>query len=458
MTLGLAQGDSLSPLIFSLYIADIQEYITKFGHGIEIMNIIIYLLCFADDMVLLANNEAELQKKIDKLQIYFHDLGLKVNLEKTKVMVFRKGGKLKKGLSFTYEGKQIEIVKEYTYLGVPFSSSGAFRLAAQNFKKKGIQAINAVWETITRGKMVTWSNQMMMGTSVVQSVALYCSHIWAWHYMKELHTVQNQFIKRVLRLHRQVPGHIVRLETGVTQMECYVMTQALNFWRRMLITDDNRYVKACFKFQVHFSQERHEKNDKNNIRMNWGLTIRKQLKDVNFAHLWDEQDLVALTACYDTILSRMSTHIREKMMAKLNSANSTYGYYKQLIPRNAAIYLFRLKERPLMRLLAQARMNQGYFSYQNDYYQLEPSQPCTFCNLGENDNLFHMIFKCKQHTQLREIYIRQYIHPEWNENTEIFWQILNATEYDKVRNVALYIMGCIQQRLFITKEAANCDL
>ena len=42
-------------------------------------------------------------------------------MEKTKMMVFRRGGKIKREENFYYKGKALEIVSYYKYLGIVFS-------------------------------------------------------------------------------------------------------------------------------------------------------------------------------------------------------------------------------------------------------------------------------------------------------------------------------------------------
>ena len=48
-----------------------------------------------------------------------------VNRDKTKVVVFRKGGRLSDNLSFYYDGHKLDIVNKYTYLGIVFTSGGS---------------------------------------------------------------------------------------------------------------------------------------------------------------------------------------------------------------------------------------------------------------------------------------------------------------------------------------------
>ena len=47
---------------------------------------------------------------------------LNVNIDKTKIVVFRKGGILNRNEKWTYSGKEIEIVNSFNYLGIVLTS------------------------------------------------------------------------------------------------------------------------------------------------------------------------------------------------------------------------------------------------------------------------------------------------------------------------------------------------
>ena len=49
-----------------------------------------------------------------------------MNIDKTKIMVFRKGRNLPRNLDFMFEGKKIEIVKKIVYLSITFTTGGSF--------------------------------------------------------------------------------------------------------------------------------------------------------------------------------------------------------------------------------------------------------------------------------------------------------------------------------------------
>ena len=70
-------------------------------------------------------NVKELQTSLDLLLKYCNRWKLIVNVNKTKIMCFRKGGQLSRDTQFYYNGNIVEVVCKFTYLGVVFSS-GSF--------------------------------------------------------------------------------------------------------------------------------------------------------------------------------------------------------------------------------------------------------------------------------------------------------------------------------------------
>ena len=111
---GVRQGDGLSPLLFNVYINDIDEIFdgnTNDPFVLEStkMNCLIY----ADDLLLLSETKEGLQSCLDSLQLYCDNWKLKINIDKTKVMIFSSGRIDTSLLKFTFKGSEIEIVNKY---------------------------------------------------------------------------------------------------------------------------------------------------------------------------------------------------------------------------------------------------------------------------------------------------------------------------------------------------------
>ena len=99
--IGVKQGCILSPTLFSLYLNDLNDCFDISCDPVVIDTTKISSLLYADDIVL-SNTAEGLQNALNKLGNFCETWNLKINISKTKVIVFNKSGKLLKGFSFTY--------------------------------------------------------------------------------------------------------------------------------------------------------------------------------------------------------------------------------------------------------------------------------------------------------------------------------------------------------------------
>ena len=85
------QGESLSPLLYSFYVNDMEiELINSGCQSYEFTSLNLFLLMYADDTVLLAVSTDDLQKNLNIFNIYCEAWKLSINCSKSKVAIFRK--------------------------------------------------------------------------------------------------------------------------------------------------------------------------------------------------------------------------------------------------------------------------------------------------------------------------------------------------------------------------------
>ena len=97
----------------------------------------------------------DIQKKISNLENHCEKWGLELNLDKTKVMIFNKQGSTVKKHKFYFQGKKIEIVGQYTYLGFTFIPSGKKHKGIENLLKKASKAWFAIQRLLFKSRKKT---------------------------------------------------------------------------------------------------------------------------------------------------------------------------------------------------------------------------------------------------------------------------------------------------------------
>ena len=117
---GVHQGCILSPYLFNFY----TEYIMRNGGleeaqaGIKIVGRNINNLRYADDTTLMAESEEELKSLLMKVKEESEKAGLKVNIQKTKIMA---SGPI---TSWQIDGKRVETVTDFILGGSKITADG----------------------------------------------------------------------------------------------------------------------------------------------------------------------------------------------------------------------------------------------------------------------------------------------------------------------------------------------
>jgi hypothetical protein len=103
-------------------------------------------LLFADDLPVSSCTINGLQKATDQVTKYCREWNLKCNLNKTKIIVFKEGGILKKDERWSVNYQKIEVADEINYLAVTFESNGGWK--RQKLKAK--QTLVAIDKCLAR--------------------------------------------------------------------------------------------------------------------------------------------------------------------------------------------------------------------------------------------------------------------------------------------------------------------
>ena len=227
--LWVRQGGIISLIMFTLFLNDTQDFISLNSHGIDIETIKVFVLLFADDLVIFAETVIELQRMINRLWKYFAIWHLTINLFKTKVIVFRNGGPLRQYDSWKFGDKVLDVVTYYKYLGVLFSSRNSLFMSQKTLANQATKTLFAVKSKLSRFGGVHLSVLFKIFDNKILPILLYGSENWFSHASPDIEKVHNQFCKYVLRLPINTPNVFVCSELGRYKVEVFNKFRAIKY-------------------------------------------------------------------------------------------------------------------------------------------------------------------------------------------------------------------------------------
>jgi hypothetical protein len=245
---GVRQGCPLSPSLFAAFIGDIEEMFRKGqAGGIVVGKEKVWSLAYADDLVVLAREEKGMKEMLGNMEKYMRRKKLTVNVEKSKMMVFRKRGGRRKINEWRWEKDKIEEVKEFKYLGYVMNERNTAAAHVRELVKKANKIIGAVWGIGERKFGHDFRRRIMMFDSLVKSVMMYGAEIWGWREQEGLEGVQGKYLKWVLGVDRETPGYIVMEETKRDGIRIEAGKRAIRFEERLIERGECRILQECLK-------------------------------------------------------------------------------------------------------------------------------------------------------------------------------------------------------------------
>jgi hypothetical protein len=430
---GLKQGCVLSPLIFSLLINDVAEKVAINGkHGIQFLPGLqeVFLLLFADDISLVSTTPAGLQNQINNLEKASDVLGLTVNLSKTKVMIFRKGGHLSKAEKWFYKGKEIEVVNSYKYLGFTLTTKLSFEIALDEFTGRAKRKVVEIMKTMWRLECFDVSVFFKLFDAQVKPMLLYAAEIWGLSRYQVIESVHMFACKRLLNVSIKTPNTMVYGELGRYPLYIDSAIYAIRYWfklQKMLLV---RLPKQAYVM---------DKNGNYDVMFSWCAAVKNCLDMYGFSFVWLNGGVSDEKVFLKILKERMVDCFKQNWSSKLRDSErfSTYRTFKSLIQPEA--YLNGITISKFRNVFIRFRLGVNELNVNRRYQN--GSKLCPFCEQVENE--VHFILVCPKYNDLREKFIYRFCTTP--NLTSLSFLLQNENMYT-TQSVAMYLFYALKER------------
>ena len=444
--MGLLQGEILSPILFSLFLNDIEMCFQENpNEGISIDQLSIYLLLFADDAVIMSETaEGLLQVLLNQLELYCCKWNLIVNVDKTKVLIFRKG-RLQRNMHFTYAGTDIEIVSEFNYLGLVFSCGAAFAKATNMLSSKAVKAMNGLFANV-KYIDVPVKTMFNLFDSLVAPILNYACEIWGCTRAENCERIHRKFCKWVLNVKINTNNYAIYGETGRFPLYIERHVRMIKYWFK--ISDVNN--KNCILSTTYAKLLDAIQNDPNSS--NWLSHIKSILDRSGFHEVWLYRASVNIKQFIPTLRQRLRDIFINEWREGIMLHSSLFLYREFKTTFELATYFQKVESPKLRKFLSKIRLSSHNLNIEEGRYRNEarPQRICNLCDKRDIEDEFHFIIVCPIYSNIRSKFIKKYFFQR--PSMFKFIELMQSNNVNVLRKLAKYIIQAFELRNTLTNR------
>ncbi|CAG9103041.1 unnamed protein product [Plutella xylostella] len=314
---GVRQGDVISPKLFTCALEDVFKLVEWKRLGINVNGEYISHLRFADDIVIMAETLEELGEMLTDLNDASKQVGLKMNMDKTKVM----SNEHVSSSPVTVGGVTIEVVDQYPYLGQ------VIRLGKSNFDKEVARRIQLGWAAFGKLRHIFTENiPQCLKTKVfnqcVLPVMTYGAETWCFTkgLIHKLSVAQRAMERAMLgvSLRDRIRNEEIRRRTKVTDIAKRISTLKWQWAGHVARRADDRWSRKVLEWRPRVGKRRVGRPP-----TRWSDDLRKY-GDISaplhsIINLADE-----LRSSEDATLKNLSSSLSTRQLLRIASRMSKY--------------------------------------------------------------------------------------------------------------------------------------
>ena len=431
---GVKQGEVCSPVLFTLFIEELANEIRNRGrHGIQLFPDLteLFILLFADDIILLSDSTCGLQTQLNILQETANKLGLVVNLDKSNIVVFRNGGHLALNEKWWFGGNVMKVVNVYKYLGVLLSTRLSFSHgmndAAKRAKKGIICILRLLWSLGDKSSDIFFK----LFDCQIQPMLNYGCEIWGLSAdIKIIEQVHVFGLKRYLNVSIRTPNVLVYGETGRYSLRINIAIKCIKYWLRVIKMQHHRLPFKAYKMMLYL----HEQN-----KRTWASDVCFFLHEHGFQNVWENQGVGDENLFLKTLKDRLIDAFILDWTMKMRS-KERYTFYSSLKSSfKISPILDTVKHIQARNYFIRMRLGVSQIKVHKLRYAVNVRYEDLLCPICGNDveTEVHFMLVCPAYETIRE----QYIPGKYFRTPSLFKLVmLMASESKSVMlNVANYV-------------------
>ncbi len=377
---GVKQGDNLSPNLFSIYLNPLIAEMKASGIGVNIDNDTICILAYADDLVLLAENEGDLQRLLDILKEWCYKWRLSVNADKTKVMHFRQKNRNRSSRVFKVDEACLETVSQYKYLGVILDEHMDFAKTAELLANSAGRALGSVINKVKLNKDLGFNTYTTLIDSCVMPIILYASGVWGLKSHKICEDVLLRACRFYSGVHRLAPIPGIQGDFGWWDCKSRCNLELIRLYNRFITMDPDRLNRRVFMY------------DKEVCKENWNERFKQILVELELDRYWLNNAVIPIEVAKEKIAKCFENDWKHHCSTKPKLR--TYVTFKQ--DTKVAAHITCNLSKYERSLISQLRLGILPIRIETGRYTNTDvaERICLLCEEDKVENEVHFLFEC----------------------------------------------------------------
>ncbi|KAH3859830.1 hypothetical protein DPMN_102651 [Dreissena polymorpha] len=215
--------------------------------GVKINGKIISHLFYADDLVLIAENEEDLQHLLTLLSKWCDINNMKINTDKSKIMHFRPPSKQKTNFNFKCNDDVMECVESYRYLGLMLTDTLDYNVTAKHVAQSATRALGLIIAKFKALGGMPYEVFSKLYEACVWPTISYGAAIWGTREFSCINAVQHRAARFFLGVGKYTPNAAVNGDIGWTPPIVKQWKAFITHWIRLSNMDTNRLNNLMFR-------------------------------------------------------------------------------------------------------------------------------------------------------------------------------------------------------------------
>eukprot|EP00745_Piridium_sociabile_P022013 TRINITY_DN34072_c0_g1_i3.p1 TRINITY_DN34072_c0_g1~~TRINITY_DN34072_c0_g1_i3.p1 ORF type:complete len:362 (+),score=-8.76 TRINITY_DN34072_c0_g1_i3:191-1276(+) len=357
-------------------------------------------------------------------------------MDKSNIVIFRKGGYLAGREKWYYGNRKISVVNAYKYLGLYVSTKLSFTFACQDLVSKGKRAVMKILQLLYKFENDSVKLFFKLFDAQAQPIVQYGAEIWGLESGHEVDKLHLFAMKRFLHVDGRTPNDLIYGELGRFPIYLNSYIKCISYWLKLVRMNEHRLPAIAYKTL--------RKLD-NRGKVTWVTKIRQYLCANGFSFVWLEQG-VGCVRSFLSCLKQRAIDCRWQEWDGHIDKSERFSLFK-LIKTNHLLepYLSMNMNRFIRCSLTKVKFGISDIAIHRQRYKADVSRNvmCPLCRADEEDEV-HFVLCCPMLNDLRQ----KYIPMKYYRNPAFFRLalLMSSTNKNVICNLAMYLYKSFQRR------------